>query len=99
MRCITCITILVFLAASQPLAAQTNQCGPRDMVLNMLAAQDQARRAIGLAGRVVMEVFAAPESAHWTITVTLADGRMCVLATGIAFEAVSELMPIQGTAL
>jgi hypothetical protein len=90
---------LFLFAGTQPVFAQTMECGPRDMVLNMLAAQDQARRAIGLAGRVVMEVFADAESAEWTITVTLADGRMCVLATGTAFEVAAELVPSKGVAL
>ncbi|ATX66734.1 hypothetical protein [Roseinatronobacter bogoriensis] len=90
---------LFLFAGTQPAFAKAMQCGPRDMVLNMLAAQDQTRRAIGLAGRMVMEVFAAADSADWTITVTLADGRMCMLATGTAFEAAETLVPMKGVVL
>lgn len=82
-----------------PLSAQTPQCGPRDAVLDMLTAQDQTRRAIGLAGRAVMEVFAAKDGARWTITVTMPDGRMCLLANGVAFDTMHDVLPMRGTAL
>lgn len=98
MRKIYC-AFAIFLAFSSPLFAQSMQCGARDSVLKMLVAQDQTRRAIGLAGRAVMEIFAAPDGTRWTITVTLPDGRMCLLANGIAFDITVEALPMRGTAL
>jgi len=90
---------LILATCAPPLSAQTLQCGARDTVLDMLTAQDQTRRAIGLAGRAVMEVFAAKDSARWTITLTMPDGRMCLLASGVAFDALDEVLPMRGTAL
>ena len=93
--CLPVASAALVLALSQPLAAQGMQCAPRAAVLSMLAQQTQSRQAIGLAGRAVMEVFADSASMRWTITVTLPDGRMCLLANGQAFEATDEVFPPQ----
>lgn len=93
----SCLVSAALLAASAlPLSAQPLQCASRSKVLDMLSADAQMRHAIGLAGQAVMEVFAGPNSAQWTITVTLPDGRMCLLARGTAFESVFENVPIPG---
>jgi hypothetical protein len=94
-----CAVIGLAVNFALPLSAQNMPCGPRDAVVQMLAAQDQTRRAIGLSGRAIMEVFAASDGARWTITVTMADGRMCLLANGVAFDATPAESSIQGTAL
>lgn len=96
MRLFCLASALVFSVAAQPLAAQSLQCASRERVLRVLADQAQSRNAIGLAGHVVMEMFVDPETTRWTITVTLPDGRMCVLANGSAFEALDEAFPAQG---
>ncbi|MDD7970293.1 hypothetical protein [Roseinatronobacter alkalisoli] len=90
------------LAASgfvAPLHAQGMACAPRADMLNMLADKTQTRRAIGLSGRAVMEMFAATDSTDWTVTVTLPDGRMCLLAQGTAFDAGYEMFPARKTML
>ncbi len=84
-------------ATTLPATAQTLQCGPRERVLERIAAQDQTRRAIGLAGQAVMELYADAEGAHWLITVTLPDGRMCLLANGVNLEMPDEVFPARGT--
>ena len=96
MRRLCLASALIFSATSLPLAAQNMQCAPRDRVLQSLAGQAQSRQAIGLAGQALMEMFADPESARWTITVTLPDGRMCLLANGRAFEVLDEMFPVEG---
>jgi hypothetical protein len=93
------IALAVSLATAVPLSAQPLQCGPRAAVLDMLAAQDQSRRAIGLSGRAVMELFAAPDGGRWTITLTMPDGPMCLLANGVAFDGTTDVLPMRGTAL
>jgi hypothetical protein len=69
--------------------AQGADCGPRTSVIERLASQfGETRRGIGLAmrgGRVV-EVFASEASGTWTITVTLPDGRTCLIASGRDWE-------------
>ncbi|MGP9789074.1 hypothetical protein [Roseinatronobacter sp. NSM] len=82
-----------------PVQAQALSCAPRADILARLADTAQSRRAIGLTGRAVMELFSAPDSAEWTLTLTLPDGRMCVLAVGTAFDAPGDMFPARGVAL
>lgn len=97
MRVLVIATSLSLVAV--PVVAQNLQCGPREHMLDMIAAQDQTRRGIGLSGQAVMEIFAAPDGSRWTITATLPDGRMCLLAHGVAFEERDEAFPAQGQPL
>ncbi|TVP72366.1 MAG: hypothetical protein EA339_07055 [Rhodobacteraceae bacterium] len=91
---------MVALAAFAPAPAlsQSLQCAPRAQVLDMLAKQEQTRRALGQAGVAMMELFAEDDSQHWTLTVTFRDGRTCLLARGIGYEARDEVFPKPGTA-
>lgn len=84
------LATVLSLIASPALAAQN--CAPRDTVLGHLSERfGEGRRAIGLVGQnQVMELFASSETGTWTITVTLPDGRMCLVVAGQAFESVSE---------
>lgn len=91
-----CLCLALFLAA--PAAAQSQPCAPRAQILDMLSKQDQTRRAMGQAGPAVMELFANKDSERWTLTVTLRDGRMCLIAHGTGFAARDERFPAPGTA-
>ena len=75
------------------------QCDTRDRVVAFLADRyGETRRSVGLAGdAAVIELFAADATGTWTITVTLPDGRMCLVASGSAYEAVTEGLPAKGT--
>ncbi|NEX47468.1 hypothetical protein [Pseudotabrizicola algicola] len=86
----------LILAATQVHSAP--QCGARDLVLRQLAERyGETRRGVGLAANnSVMEMFASAASGSWTITVTLPDGRMCLLASGEGFEPVAEDLPAKG---
>lgn len=85
--------------AAQQLQAQPRNCGPRDTVLERLANQyGEVRRGIGLARQgTVMELFASEATGSWTITVTLPDGTMCLIASGQSYEALAETLPPTGT--
>ncbi|NBB97114.1 MAG: hypothetical protein GVY34_02935 [Alphaproteobacteria bacterium] len=95
MRLSLALCLAVFASHAQ---AQTMPCAPRGQVLDMLAQAEQTRRAVGHAGRAVMETFASDTGA-WTITISLPDGRMCLLANGQDYAARDELFPASGTAL
>ena len=90
---LTLPALLLFVGAAQ---AQT-QCGPRQMVLETLANRyGESRQAVGLAANsTVMELFAS-ETGSWTITVTMPDGVLCLLASGESFEALREPLPAKG---
>jgi hypothetical protein len=90
--------VLCLALFTTSLQAQTMPCAPRAHVLDMLAKAEQTRRAVGHAGQAVMETFAS-DAGDWTITISLPDGRMCLLANGQDYTARDELFPASGTAL
>ncbi|WP_305968531.1 MULTISPECIES: hypothetical protein [unclassified Mameliella] len=79
-------------------AQDLRHCAPRDQVIDRLATKyGETRQSIGLgANNAVMEVFASIESGSWTITVTMANGITCLVASGQHFETLSEALPPQG---
>ena len=92
--------IVAFAALLIPAAANAQpQCAPRSVVLERLAtAFGESRQSVGLTqGNRVIEVFASTTTGTWTITVTLPDGRTCLVAAGDAFEIVAEALPPAGS--
>ena len=87
------LPLFAALCAATP-AVAAPQCAPRPQVLEVLADRyGEGRRAIGLAADgSVMEIFASA-SGTWSLTVTLPDGRTCLVASGSAFEAMDETPP------
>lgn len=82
-----------------PLNAQGFQnCAPRDVVVQRLAEKyGETRQSMGLgSNNAVMEVFASLDSGSWTITVTMANGVTCLVASGQAFEELAEALPPEG---
>ena len=79
-------------------AQSAPHCGARDMVVTTLAERyGETRRSMGVAANnAVMEVFASAESGSWTITVTLPDGVMCLVASGEGFETMADELPARG---
>lgn len=73
-------------------------CGPRVAVLATLAEKyAETRRGMGIAANnSVMELFASSASGTWTITVTMPDGAMCLVASGEGFDSVTEELPAKG---
>jgi hypothetical protein len=88
----------VVLWGAQAAQGAPAQCGPRGQVAATLAERyGETRRAIGLAANnTVMEVYASDEGS-WTITVTMPDGTMCLLAAGQNYEGMAEELPARGT--
>jgi hypothetical protein len=89
--------LAAMLAATQ-IAHSAPQCDTREAVMTLLADRyNETRRAIGIAGEAaVMELFAADATGTWSITMTLPDGRMCLMASGSNYEAVTGDLPAKG---
>ena len=87
----------ILVLGAETLTAQTQNCAPRDVVLEKLAEDfAETRRAIGLgAENVVVEIFAA-ETGSWSIIVTFPNGATCLVASGEAFEMILEPLPAKG---
>lgn len=71
---------------------QTANCAMRAQVIERLAtAYGETRQSIGLgANNQMVEVFASLETGTWTITVTTPTGLTCLVASGQAYEALTE---------
>ena len=93
---------LILIVSLLPSAAQAQQsCGPRDLVSERLAAQyGEVRQAQGLtSANTVVEVYASDETGSWTIIVTTVQGLSCLIASGTAYEALSETLQKPGDKL
>ena len=90
---------MALLAAAAAQAQQGQACGQRDRVIERLAeGYGESRPAGGLgATNSVVEVFASTETGTWTITVTMPNGLTCLVASGQAYESLSEPLPPAGT--
>ncbi|MCT4554726.1 MAG: hypothetical protein N4A53_08580 [Pelagimonas sp.] len=95
---LTLLSAGVLLAAATMVKAQTQNCAPRDMVVERLASKyGETRQSMGLgSNNAMMEVFASVETGSWTITVTTAQGVTCLVASGQAFEELAEALPPKG---
>jgi hypothetical protein len=79
-------------------AAQGQQCAPReDLVTHLTEKYGETRQGMGLAGPdTMMEVYASPDTGTWTITMTMANGTMCMVASGQGYERLAEELPAKG---
>jgi hypothetical protein len=93
--------LLFALALMLPLPAfaQAMQCAPREVVLTSLSKHNHTRRATGIAGQAVMEFYANDETGAWMVTISLPDGRMCLLAAGSDLELDTKTFPPRGVKL
>ncbi|MFN3577898.1 MAG: hypothetical protein ACK4TJ_13080 [Tabrizicola sp.] len=89
---------LAAMLAAADIAHSAPQCASREAVTELLADRyGETRRAVGIAGQAaVMEVYASEETGTWSITMTLPDGRMCLMASGSDYEAVTAGLPAGG---
>jgi hypothetical protein len=89
---------LAAMLAAADIAHGAPQCDSRDAVTALLADRyGETRRSVGIAGQAaVMELFASDETGTWSITMTMPDGLMCLMASGSNFETVAEELPAKG---
>jgi isopentenyl diphosphate isomerase/L-lactate dehydrogenase-like FMN-dependent dehydrogenase len=68
-------------------AAARGVCGERAAVIAELQHRyGETRRSVGLQqNRAIVEVWASDRTGSWTIVVTNADGRTCLMAAGEAY--------------
>ena len=88
-------TILAFFALAAG-AAQAQTCSDREtMVRHLAEGWGESRVSVALdAGNSMVEVFASAETGTWTLTVTRPGGPTCMIASGHAFEALAEPLPV-----
>lgn len=87
----------VLIAATNISRAQTACAEHAAVVARLAETYGETRRSIGLASNnTVLEVFASEESGTWTITVTAPGGPTCLVASGIAYQAIADELPAAG---
>jgi hypothetical protein len=86
------------MIAASDIAFGAPQCDTRERLLAFLSDRyGETRQSVGLVGQAaVMELFAAEDTGTWTITMTMPDGQMCLMASGAGYEAVTEELPARG---
>lgn len=86
------LTALMFAFIASMGGAQGRNCAPHALVVERLATgYGETRQSIGLgADNIVVEVFASLETGSWTITMTQAGGPTCLIASGLAFQNLTE---------
>ena len=87
---VTAMALTAFPARSQP----TN-CGERAALVERLGSRyGESRQSVGVAAnRSVVEVYANPATGSWSITVPLPNGTMCLVASGMSYEALAAVAP------
>ncbi|MGI3169166.1 hypothetical protein ACRARG_08450 [Pseudooceanicola sp. C21-150M6] len=84
---------LALLSAAPAWAQQ--HCAPREIIVGRLAEKyGESRQSIALShGNQMVEVFASAATGSWTITVTRPGGMTCLMASGKAYETLTEQLP------
>ena len=86
-------TFFAFILALLPgmALAGPRPCAPHDTIATALSDQyGESAHAMGLAeDSTVMELYAAPQTGTWTLTVTMPNGVTCLVATGKNFESIA----------
>ena len=79
---------------AQAAHSQTKSCDDHEKVVTSLAQKyGETRQGIGLGrNNGVMEIYASDTTGTWTILITLPTGQAYLIATGDAFESLSETL-------
>jgi hypothetical protein len=82
---------LAQMAGPAPAGSQAFQCGARAMIVGHLAdTYQEAPVAIGVSARgQLLEIFASPDGATWTILMTTADKISCAVAAGRDLQVIA----------
>lgn len=93
--------IAVSLFAAEAHSQNRAACAPRDTVVQRLSDKfGESRRSIGIGNNnTLIELFASDDSGSWTITATNTAGTTCLIASGQAFETLTDPVPVAGTDL
>ncbi len=87
--------LFIALIAASPALAQTEvlelTCTSREAVVKFLGEKHGERVTVrGFIDEAsLLEVFSTPDGATWTVVLTLASGRSCMVASGENWEKVS----------
>ena len=89
-RTILILAVIVFVASTRWVAAETKACIDRETAIRHLEGKfSEAPAALGLTNTgEILEVFTSDAGRSWTMLVTTPDGNTCLVATGEAWKSV-----------
>jgi hypothetical protein len=77
------VVVWPFLAIPVQGQPTTLQCAERSRMIHFLNSYYQEGRVgMGTSGQAIMETWANSETGTWTVTMTMATGVMCIIASG-----------------
>lgn len=78
------LPLVLGLMLVAPVAVQAQACGQRGTIAEVLSGTyGETMRAVGqIDGKTVLEVWATPDGATWSLLVTKASGLSCILHAG-----------------
>ncbi|RMD62404.1 MAG: hypothetical protein D6826_07495 [Alphaproteobacteria bacterium] len=80
---IVALTLVLLLVLGRTAGAQPACTSHSDMHRQLTQRFSEARVAVALTEKgALVEVYARPDGATWTIVVTLIDGQSCILMAG-----------------
>lgn len=87
------VLLLMGILVGTANAQSPRNCGERTAIVERLAdGYGETRQSIGIGARnSIMEVYANLDTGSWTVTVTLVNGMMCLVASGQYFEHLEPL--------
>lgn len=96
------VSALAALLFAAPAAAQS-MCGERNRVVDQFRKEfHEAPAAVGLVSEDTLLELLTSEKGTWTIIITRPDGASCLMASGVAWEAVGSnagYLPLGGRTL
>ena len=89
------LAVAVLMPINAPANAQSSNCFIRSKVVDHLYKKFKESLIIaGLAANgSVMEVFSSPDGNTWTVILTDANGRSCIVASGEAWITIQPKKP------
>ena len=90
-RILVAAALIATLAAFSGPAHGQAVCANRDaMVAELARVYSEVRVVVGInRGSTLIEIWAAPDGATWTLLETFPNGRACIRAFGTALESVA----------
>lgn len=86
-RTVTAVSFAAAVCAAQAAQAQV-MCAPREAVIERLkSGYGENLTGVGFQSTAqVLEIWAAPATGTWTVLMSMADGKACVVASGTNWQ-------------
>ncbi|MGB3147296.1 MAG: hypothetical protein WBA91_06005 [Paracoccaceae bacterium] len=89
---------LIFLGTVARAETPVQCASHADVVTRLEEAYGETRQSTGLgANNALFELFASDTTGTWTITMTMAGGLTCLMASGDNFQTMAPSLPARGS--